>query len=462
MALSNRAQQRVEQKTGLKVDPKLVVASYILQLQRHELEQAIEQELNDNPALERLEIDDEPTTDPQLLKKIAQLKERPQYEDLEAPPESAPTSDGAVEWVDFVPAPASLHDYLLAQMLALAPDEDRDIVGHVVDCVGETGYLDMPVEEIAHTAGADLDRIRELVKLLQTCNPPGVGAHDLRECLDIQLRESPDPMEMLALRIVRDHWEHLIQRNPHPIARRYKLSVSTVESAFAKIAELSPYPGEAFLSEREAHTSASAPSVEPDVRFVQSEAGITIEIRGCDPAEFIVNPWYREQYRKSKSHPHAVPEDERRHLKEYVGRAMHFIKGVHQRRLTLRKLAQRLLEVQYGFIATGSYRFLKPMTRVQLARDVGLHESTVSRATMNKFVQLANGETIPFEVFFKPALRVQKMIEEILQTENPNKPLSDREIAERLKAQGLEVARRTVNKYREQIRLLSSHRRRTA
>lgn len=128
----------------------------------------------------------------------------------------------------------------------------------------------------------------------------------------------------------------------------------------------------------------------------------------------------------------------------------------------MRRIGQYLIERQHGFVSTGEYRFLVPLTRCQMAQDLGTHESTVSRATNRKFVQLANGEVVPFEVFFKPALRVQKLIEEILATENPDSPLSDESIARILDAQGIKVARRTVNKYRDRNRMLSSRRRKSA
>jgi RNA polymerase sigma-54 factor len=128
----------------------------------------------------------------------------------------------------------------------------------------------------------------------------------------------------------------------------------------------------------------------------------------------------------------------------------------------MERLGNFLLQHQLGFIATGDYKFLVPLTRSHIARTLGVHESTISRATADKFVQIGNGEVISFEVFFKPALRIQKMIEEILATENPSNPLSDERISEMLAEQGVVVARRTVNKYRDKTKLLSSRKRRFA
>lgn len=126
------------------------------------------------------------------------------------------------------------------------------------------------------------------------------------------------------------------------------------------------------------------------------------------------------------------------------------------------KIGEYLVQQQGGFVATGDYAFLAPLTRSQMAKDLGVHESTISRATSDKFVQIGNGEVVSFDVFFKPALRVQKMIEDILQSENPANPLSDERIAEMLAERGVVIARRTVNKYRDKTKLLSSRKRRYA
>ncbi|MCH8274649.1 MAG: RNA polymerase factor sigma-54 [Armatimonadetes bacterium] len=455
-------ESRLEQRAGLRVDPKIVTASRILQLQRYELEQAIRQELNDNPALERLDDEPEVFDEDELIKDLTGEADLTPSEEFDTYPDRAVNSDGQMDWVEFLVAPVSLQHHLEAQMLPAVGPERVALARHVMDCVNPNGYLDLPVEEIALLANADLDETREVVEALQACDPPGVGAADLRECLALQLRHPEDDADRVARAVVMDHWDALLSNRPGVVARRLRVQRSLAEEAFERISNLKPYPGEAFLSDSAAYRPEHAASVEPDVLYRRDETGTRIEIRGSDASEFALNRWYKERYRLLRSEPHRMTPEERKHVKEYVGRAVNFIRGVHQRKVTLLKIGSYLLKEQAGFISTGSYRFLKALTRVQVARAVGLHESTVSRATMGKFVQLDNGETVAFEVFFKPALRIQKMIEEILLQENPSRPLSDRQISEILKERGVKVARRTVTKYREQIRLLSSHRRRTA
>jgi RNA polymerase sigma-54 factor len=184
-------------------------------------------------------------------------------------------------------------------------------------------------------------------------------------------------------------------------------------------------------------------------------------VKGVDPSDLTLNREYRKRFKELNT-MEKPPKDEKRHVTHYVQRAEDFIGCVHQRKRTLRKIGEYLIENQPSFVTTGSYEFLRPLTRTKMAEDLGIHESTVSRATMDKYVQLSSGEVVPFEVFFKPALRVQKMIEEILQHENPDNPLSDEAIARLLEQKGVQVARRTVNKYRDRTKLLSSRKRKSA
>ena len=453
-------------QTGLsnrfKVDPKVVLSSRILQLQQQELDQAIEQELNDNPALERVDTERESLDERELIRRIAHERQWQPTEDFESFAARSGNPDEATSWVEFLAAPVSLHDHLLAQLVPAVSAEQEVLARHVIDCVNANGYLDLPVEEIALLANSNYEETVQMIRMLQKCDPPGVGASGLRECLQLQLVDSNERIDLVARAILERHWEDLLQRKTNSISRRYRLEQSEVEEAFERIASLWPYPGEAFQRGSAAATVTAASSVSPDVSYIRTADGIRIEISGCDPSEFMINSWYKDRYREYKDQPAIADGEEKRHVREFVGRAMNFIKGVHQRRRTLRSIADFLLREQYGFVSTGSYDFLKPLTRIQVGRATGVHESTISRATMNKYVQIANGEVVPFEVFFRPALRVQKMIEEILINENPASPMSDREITEILNTRGIQVARRTVNKYREQIRALASHRRRTA
>ena len=199
---------------------------------------------------------------------------------------------------------------------------------------------------------------------------------------------------------------------------------------------------------------------QPDIIITLEESGFLIEVPGPSPIHLRVNPTY-EKRRKVLEEKRGADPAEKRHVNEFVDRAQRFLDALTQRRQQLARIGKYLVEHQGGFVKTGEYRFLMPLTRSQVAKDLGVHESTISRATAGKFVKIVNGDTVGFDIFFKPALRVQRMIEEILESENPNNPLSDERIARMLEDRGVKVARRTVNKYRDRTKLLSSRMRRT-
>lgn len=452
--------QRLE--TGLRVDPKLVLSSQILQLSQQELEQAIDAELADNPALERLQDDSEPLQDTDILRTVAPHELRPASEDFEFH-RSLPRDDvERPDWTDLTPTTTTLWDHLRAQFLPMLSSDQALLGEYLVECINERGYLNIPVEEIALNTGYEMEEVEEALKLLRTCEPAGIGATCVQECLLLQLREGDTIEVKLARAILKSHMDDFLARRSDRIMRRYRVVPEVVKAAFDEILSLTPYPGEAFYTGLHSHgPSHRMPGIVPDLVLTLSENGWIIEPRGADPSSLGIDRSYRKRYQELNASDRA-PKDEKRHVTEYVQRAADFIQSIHQRRRTLKAIGEYLVAEQSGFVSTGRYQFLKPLTRSKMAKELEMHESTVSRATMGKFVQIANGETVSFEVFFKPALRVQKMIEEILETENPKSPLSDEQIAELLKAKGVFVARRTVNKYRDKTKLLSSRKRRSA
>lgn len=453
---------RVETGVGLRVDPKIVLSSRILQLSQQELDQAIDAELGDNPALERLHEDQDPLTDETILRAVAPHELRSSSEDYEFR-RSLPNDDDGVDWVDLASNTTSLWEHLRAQLVPMVPRPLEGLAEYVVDCVNEKGYLTTPVEEISLATGFDLEEVEIVLQHLKTCEPAGVGASDVQECLLLQLREADTVELKMARLIVKNHLDDFISRSVSRIMRKYRVMPELVEAAFAEILSLSPYPGEGFssLNAQYQHRMFRMPAITPDITLTLSETGWLVDVKGSDPNSLSIDRTYRRRYEELRDSERA-PRDEKRHIDEYVRRAANFIQSIHQRRRTLRRIGEYLVQNQNGFVATGQYEFLLSLTRTKMANDLGMHESTVSRATQGKFVQIANGEVIPFDVFFKPALRIQKMIEEILQTENPTSPLSDEAIAALLKKKGVEVARRTVNKYRDRTKLLSSRKRRTA
>jgi RNA polymerase sigma-54 factor len=185
-----------------------------------------------------------------------------------------------------------------------------------------------------------------------------------------------------------------------------------------------------------------------------------VDVSGADSFSLCVNPVYREAYAQIKSGQGHFSEDDRKHITEHVERAEMFIRNINQRRQSLRAITHCIIDNQIGFLETGSRQFLRPLTRTQIARQLDLHESTVSRATANKFLQLPNQDVVSFNLFFNSSLSVKDAIREIITDEDPAHPYSDQQIVTLLLERGIKIQRRTVVKYREDQKILSSTRRR--
>lgn len=443
---------------SLRIDPRVVLGSHLLRLTQTDLVQAIEAELAENPALEQLQDDFEPLEDHHILKSLAPSRLRLASEDYEFS-RSSSDDDGHVDWTDLTASAPCLRDHLVAQLHPKLPEKFRRLADYVVDSLNEKGYLEEPDEEIALATDEDLDHVELVVRALQSCEPPGIGARNLVECLLLQLRTADTLEQRLARTILRTRIDDFLARRVMKIARRYNVMPDVVENAFEEIAKLTPFPVEGFR-ERTGLTQQSS-IASPDLVISRSDQGWLVEVKGPELQSFQISRPYLQRAKELRN-PTGDQKDEKRHIQHYVQRANDFLYSLQQRKSTLQRIGEYLLQKQVSFLNTGSYRFLQPLTRSQMAADLGIHESTVSRATADKFVQIPTGGIVSFDIFFKPALRVQKMIEEILATENPDNPLSDERIAEILRGQGIEVARRTVNKYRDRTKLLSSRKRRTA
>lgn len=448
---------RLESGVGLRLDPRVVLQSRLLQLTQQELEQAIETELNENPALERLIDETEPITQESILKVVAPTELKNTPEDFEG--KRSQPSDELPDWVEMAGCYPSLQEHLGAQLLPSLESRLRGLGEYLLGSLNALGYLETPIEEIALATNSLVEDVEHVVEELRKCEPAGVGALNVIDCLMLQLRDANTVESKLARKILQHHFEDFLNRKSFRISRRYRVMPEVVDAAFAEILSLTPYPCSSFDSSNEHFRGGSG--VTPDLVFIRSEAGWAIEVKGPDPDCLSLDRSYKRRYRELHQMARP-PQDERKHVTDHVKRAASFIESLYRRRSTLRQIGEFLLQRQAGFVQTGDYAFLRPLTRSSMAKALGLHESTVSRATMNKHVQLADGEVVPFEVFFKPALRVQKMIEQILQQEDPDAPLSDERVAALLAERGVVVARRTVNKYRDRGRMLSSRRRRSA
>lgn len=465
--------QDQRQVISQRIDPKLIMANTILQQTTMELAQHIEAELLENPALDVLEEESpcegrclDPLTCPYCSQRLAATYRSDTSIDVE--PEVL--SDGAYDVEldeDYDPvgnleAELTLQDHLRGLLRAAVVGNDYVIGEYIINCLDDNGYLDTPLEEIAQELEVDKADVQRVLRVVQSLDPPGVGARDVKECMLIQLRflREEGKGNPLAERMVRIHFEDVVSRRYARLSRALGIPVEKTRQTLDFVREqLNPYPANQFRPPWAFKPVNARSTVRPDVTIRRTEVGYEVEIAGGEALVLGVTPHYREAYNRIKTLNGHVTQEEKQHVTEYVERAELFIKNIHQRRKTLRMITRCIIDCQTGFLETGNRTFLRPLTRTRVAELLNLHESTVSRATAKKFVQLPNQEVVPFDIFFNPSLSVKTTIEELISNEDPARPLSDRQIVDLLREKGIEVARRTVVKYRSAQKLLSSNRR---
>jgi RNA polymerase sigma-54 factor len=343
-------------------------------------------------------------------------------------------------------APEDLVTHVLNQLAAELLPEDRSLAIYILSSLDEDGFLQDPPVFIARTTRSSLTQIDRVLKLIARSEPRGLAATGPRHALLLQLETMQDvsPLARLAFEILQDCFEELGRREFEKIAALLETSSSQVREAAAFIHDnLNPYPGRAFWGSGR-HPRETSPLVyhAPDIMISQSpndeDGPLIVEIFASIRGWLRVNPLFS----KLKA---SASGDQSEEWTKHLERASLFVKCLHQRNNTMRRMMETLVISQRDFILNGP-RFLKPMTRAKLATKIGVHESTVSRAVANKSVALPDGRIIPLAKFFDRNLAVRDRIQEIVR--NEIRPLTDEEIAERLRSDGVKIARRTVAKYR--------------
>lgn len=458
--------QNLSPQQSVNISAKLIASIKILQLSAEELEQSIAQEALENPAFEMEELSQCQRCGTQMKEGVcpncgsttgsAKAEGAPEWDDYNDPGVGG-SDEEEYDPLARVVASASLEETLLWQMQAIIEPDDLPIAEYLIGSLDTHGYLLISVEEVARTLRVEVARVERVLSILQMQEPVGIGARNLGECLLIQLRwfrEQGNP-QPLAERLVSEHLTRLGEHRFMEIAREVHIPSSQVRQAWQFIKDnLNPYPAHAYDSSDNggggrAHTTL----IRPDVVIRRTETGFEAEVMENKKYMFRVNSTYRNLV--STLDPSQSSEEDRQHIRQYTSRAQFFIDCIHQRWETLKKISDALVEYQWDFLENG-VSSLRPLTRGELAAKVGLHESTISRATANKFVLLPEGRTIPFDDFFDASLRAKDALRELIESEDSKHPLSDEELAALLAKKGLNVARRTVAKYRESMRILPS------
>jgi RNA polymerase sigma-54 factor len=475
MALELRQSLKLTQQ--LVMTPQLQQAIKLLQLSRLELQQAVREELEVNPALE-----DSAEGAPEEETQASEASPLPPAPE-EAPPAEATRLIDRVDWeyyfgeggrgegrVDRDPEEEdgrpyyeniltrkfSLSDHLEEQirLLGLSASEE-EAAFYLIGNIDENGYLKTTVEEAAEAVSQSVEEISKALARVQTLDPLGVGARDLRECLLIQAREKGEGFE-LPLRILEDHFDLFSKGDVAGMARRLKAPKETVKEAFQKLVCLWPKPGRAYSGD-------DVQYITPDVHVFKVDDRWVITLNEDGQPRLRLSSYYRSLLSGGGQE---MAKEDREFLKQKVNSALWFIKSIEQRKRTIYKVVESLIKLQGDFLEKGP-KYLRPLTLRDVAEDIEMHESTVSRVTSGKYVYTPHG-IFELKYFFNSGLNrgggeediasksVKEKIREIIRAEGENKPLSDQELMRLLQNQGIRIARRTVTKYRSQLGLLSS------
>jgi len=382
------------------------------------------------------------------------------FDDYLDPGYKSPASENVEKpsFETFLSSPVTLSDHLHSQLALLALTEEvRDAADGVVGNLDENGYLLSSAEEMAAEGVHSLEDVKEAIRVVQTLDPAGVAASDLRECLLLQL-ESRNAKDGVAWHIVFDHLKLVETRQPKELARLLRRPLEHIQTALDVIKHLDPRPGLRY-------SGPGARQVEPDVYISKDGEDYLIQVSDDDVPQLRLNPQYRRMLDREQEPNREV----RSYIKERYASAIQLMKNIEQRKQTILRVCQSVVRRQMDFLEYGIDQ-LKPMMIKEIAEEIGVHPSTVSRAVSNKYAHTPQG-VFELRYFFSEAVqgpgggatpllilkrRVKKMIEE----EDPMHPLTDEQITERLQGEGIEVTRRTVAKYREDMRIPSTHQRR--
>ncbi|HKD16589.1 MAG TPA: RNA polymerase factor sigma-54 [Thermoanaerobaculia bacterium] len=479
MALEQKLNLRLSQR--LVMTPSLQQAIKLLQMSRLELQEVLNQEMVENPILE----EQEETAETERAEANRETEEAP------PPAEAAPAPEekdrDSFEEIDFnsyfedyldsaynprqyqeqpeefslenvLTRPEGLPEYLTWQLsMSDAPPNLREIATYLIGNVDEDGYLRVSREEIreAHYDNdADVDAA---LALLRSFDPPGVGAFDLPDCLLMQLAALGVENELIE-NIIRSHWAEFLNRQFAPLAKKLGVGMSEIQAAFEIIKNLEPKPGRKYSSERTIY-------VEPDVFVRKIGDEYVIQLSEDGLPKLRISAAYRRLLRGGNG---AIGAEAANYLKDKMRSAIWLIKSLDQRQRTIYKVADSIVRHQRDFLDHG-IEHLRPLVLRDVANDIAMHESTVSRVVSNKYMHTPRG-LFPMKYFFHSgidssqgddvsSLSIKNKISRIVDEEDARRPHSDARITQKLRAEGIQIARRTVAKYREELRIPSSSQR---
>jgi RNA polymerase sigma-54 factor len=487
MALEQKLNLRLSQR--LVMTPSLQQAIKLLQMSKLELQDVLTQEIVENPLLEEEEeaVSAETPTEAEVESDASAAKtadaEAPAADAAEAPAEKERDSFDEIDFDSYfedyldsaynprqyedteqVPLentlsrPQGLPEYLNWQLsMSDASDAVREIAQYLIGNIDGDGYLRVSRDEIREAGFANEKDVEAALALVRSFDPPGVGAFDLPDCLMMQIRalgiENP-----LIEKVITEHWAEFLNRQFAQLARALNVGLSQLQAVFEIVKNMEPKPGRKYSDERTIY-------VEPDVAVRKIGDEYVIQLNEDGLPKLRISAAYRRMLRGGNG---AIGEEAATYLKDKMRSAVWLIKSLDQRQRTIYKVADSIVRHQREFLENG-IEHLRPLVLRDVANDIGMHESTVSRVVSNKYIHTPRG-LFPMKYFFHSgidstqgsevsSLSIKSKIAKIVSDEDAARPHSDARIMQKLRAEGIQIARRTVAKYREELRIPSSSQR---
>lgn len=494
MALEIKQSLKLSQQ--LVMTPQLQQAIKLLQLNRLELAEVVNQELMENPLLEEVAettdnpegielLDRQASSDPTVDAPNGETPQGDEFAARKEEPNNLLNNKEEVDWEAYIedvnsnthlPAvrvsneelpsfeniltkTTTLSDHLLWQLnLSVLQPDEKKLGELVIGNINDEGYLLANMEDIAKEANMHLEDAEEVLKIIQKFDPIGVGSRNLQECLRIQA-EMMIPRNELVETIIRNHLGDLEKKNYQNIAKAMGISMDMVIVSTKLILELEPKPGRLFVS------SDNIQYITPDIYVYKVANEFVIMLNEDGMPKLRVSSYYKSVLADAKKDGNVTKE----YIQDKLRSAVWLIRSIHNRQKTIYKVTESIVKHQKDFFVKG-VGYLRPMILKDVAADIGMHESTVSRVTTNKFVHTPVG-IFELKYFFNSSISaadggaevaseaVKEKIRQLVTKEDATRPLSDQRIVELLRAENIEIARRTVAKYREMLGILSSSKR---
>lgn len=471
----------IEQAQKLVMTPELIQAIQILQFNTQELDSYVQEQLLVNPVLEQSLPESpeqhgtgeaaaesmrerEPVPEPASARKDEEfdwkeyIKDR-QYDDISYRQwEYGGSEEKENTYEQYVSSDVTLPEHLMFQLqFATGKKGCRRVGKYIIESLDENGYMTATVEEIAAATEVPEEKVLEVLDIIHGFDPMGVGARNLAECLTIQLRQRGLLNETFE-KVLNEHLEDLANNRLAVIAKDMGILPQEVQAMSDMIRTLEPKPGRLFASQTDTRY------IVPDVIVEKVDDEYVVTVNDNSAPRLMVSSYYQNLMRQSE-------EDDKlaKYLSDRMNAALWLIRSIEQRKQTIYNVVNAVVKYQKDFFDKGS-KFLKTLTLKDIAEDVGIHESTVSRSINGKYLQCARG-VFEIKYFFSAGVSgsggegissnsIKEFIKEIVEKENPKSPYSDQDMVDLLKEKGITISRRTVAKYRDELNILSSSKRR--